>query len=65
MTHESKLAALALELCGDERLAREYLAWLLLRAMRMQSSGYVYRGRPSTRPPKVQPKPLDGSKDFT
>ncbi len=50
----------------DESVYLETIAQLLERLRRAedrQSSGFVYRGRPSDRPPKLPPAPLDGSGD--
>ena len=50
----------------DESIYLETIAQLierLRRAESRQSYGFVYRGRSSTRPPKKQLPPLDGSED--
>ncbi len=47
-----------LEAGGDETLAREMLAYALVRTMRGRSMGFGYHGHPSTRPPKEHPAPL-------
>ena len=68
----SRVVESALSAAGrNEMLALEILAISLIDAEHKlalararQSSGYVYRGRPSAWWPKAPPKPLDGSKDL-